>query len=111
MGFEEIPDYPDCVGGGMCHAAYKNGFVIRANGKIQKCTVALDNPINDIGYIDKNGEVFINDDKNYKWYKPDLKYSCYTCDKVLKCLNQKCPYSRLKTNNTKYCENEMERFL
>ena len=45
----------------MCYASKPNSLMIRANGKIGKCTVALDDGRNDIGYIHKNGKVFIND--------------------------------------------------
>ena len=52
----------------VCYASRPNSLMIRANGRIGKCTVALNDDRNDIGYINKNGEVFVND-KLKLWIK------------------------------------------
>ena len=44
------------------------GLMIRANGRIGKCTVAFNDDRNDLGYINENGEVLIND-KLKLWIK------------------------------------------
>lgn len=51
----------------VCYASKANSFVIRANGKIQKCTVALDNEINNIGQITESGDLEIENEKLKKW--------------------------------------------
>ena len=48
----------------ICYASKPNSLAIRANGRIAKCTVALDNDRNDIGYISPTGELHINDKFN-----------------------------------------------
>lgn len=57
---EELKSY-------VCYAAKNNNFVIRANGIIQKCTVALDKEVNNIGRIGKGGELFLDEKKLKKW--------------------------------------------
>ncbi len=51
----------------LCYAAEVNTFSIRSDGKIQKCTVALENELNTIGKIDKNGNLNLNETKMKKW--------------------------------------------
>lgn len=51
----------------VCYAAKANHLVIRANGNLAKCTVALSNPVNDIGSIDKDGKLHIKQERFRKW--------------------------------------------
>jgi uncharacterized protein len=51
----------------LCYASKANSFVIRADGRIQKCTVSLKNETNNIGKIDKDGNLNIDEDKFKKW--------------------------------------------
>ncbi len=37
---------------GICYASYPHSMVFRADGKIEKCTVALDHPKNLLGWVD-----------------------------------------------------------
>lgn len=53
----------------VCYAAKPNSFVIRANGVVSKCTVALDDPVNDIGRISKDG-LSIDSSKYAQWILP-----------------------------------------
>ncbi|MCC7332514.1 MAG: 4Fe-4S cluster-binding domain-containing protein [Flavobacteriales bacterium] len=69
---------------GMCYAAKANSFVIRANGVVQKCTVALNSDINNIGKINKDGTMDINQRKLKKWI--------FAEDKM-------CPIESLKLEN------------
>jgi len=50
-----------------CYASNANSFVIRADGRIQKCTVSLESDINNIGKIQKDGSMCINEEKFKKW--------------------------------------------
>lgn len=72
----------------VCYASKPNSLTIRANGKIGKCTVALDDDRNDIGYINKNGEVSINDKLNL-WIKGLENIDLQTLA---------CPLSKLNEN-------------
>jgi uncharacterized protein len=51
----------------VCYASMSNSLVIRANGRINKCTVALSNPKNDIGKINDDGTVSIDAVKLIPW--------------------------------------------
>lgn len=50
----------------VCYAALPNNFVVRSDGRLQKCTVALNNSINTVGKIEKSGRLSIND-QYLKW--------------------------------------------
>ena len=51
----------------LCYAAKMNTFSIRSDGRIQKCTVALENELNTIGKIDRNGNLNLDETKMKKW--------------------------------------------
>jgi len=51
----------------ICYAAKANSFVIRADGRVQKCTVALESEINNIGKISNDGSLNIDQEKFKKW--------------------------------------------
>jgi len=50
-----------------CFAAKLNSFVIRSNGQINKCIVALDNDANHVGTINENGTLILNRMKLLAW--------------------------------------------
>lgn len=53
----------------ICYAAKPNSFAIRANGRLAKCTVALYDDRNDIGYLDTDGTIVIDNEKHRHWLK------------------------------------------
>lgn len=54
-------------GESTCYAAKANSFVIRADGRVQKCTVALESDINNVGKISKEGILELDEYKLKKW--------------------------------------------
>lgn len=58
---------------GLCYAARADSFVIRADGRVQKCTVALESEINNIGNIYSDGTLKIDQAKFKKWILADNK--------------------------------------
>ncbi len=74
----------------ICYASCANGFVFRPNGKIEKCTIALNHPKNQVGYIDPNRGIVLDQCKAYIWCHSELNEKCYTCPEVLSCLNISC---------------------
>ncbi|MFI1396223.1 radical SAM protein [Streptomyces sp. NPDC020681] len=58
------PSGPD-----VCYAARPNSLVIRANGRIAKCTVALSDPSNDIGRLASDGTIHIDDARLTPWLR------------------------------------------
>ncbi len=59
--------YKDNQSRTMCYAAMGNSLAIRANGQIAKCTVALNDDRNNIGKINIDGTLDINNFKANKW--------------------------------------------
>lgn len=92
------------VGANQCYAAYKNGYVIRADGKIEKCTVILDCLENEIGYLDLEGNMHLDYEKNKIWNEINLFKDCYSCNKLFYCLNKSCPMQKIKEGK-KECKN------
>ena len=68
----------------ICYASYPYGFVFRSSGKIEKCTVCLDHPKNQIGYVDRDRGVIIDASANALWTHTELKQECYTCPDILR---------------------------
>jgi uncharacterized protein len=53
----------------VCYAARANSFVVRANGRLNKCTVALEHPNNQVGRIREDGTVEIDPSKMVQWMR------------------------------------------
>jgi uncharacterized protein len=53
----------------VCYAAKGNSFVIRADGRINKCTIALENPENQVGRLLPDGTVDLDPMKLGKWMR------------------------------------------
>lgn len=79
----------------VCYAALPNAYVFRADGRIHKCTVDLDFPLNCVGVIDEQYGVKIDEEKNKMWYEEEPQAKCYNCIELLSCLNKGCPRNRL----------------
>ena len=55
--------------GEICHAAWGNSFVVRADGRLSKCTVALAHPRNDIGWLREDGTLEIDAPRARPWMR------------------------------------------
>lgn len=53
----------------ICYAAKPNSIAIRANGRIGKCTVALSDQRNDLGYLSDEGVLVLNQQKLHPWIR------------------------------------------
>lgn len=51
----------------VCYAARGDSYVIRADGRVQKCTVALEHPQNTIGRIDASGALQLEQEMAKAW--------------------------------------------
>jgi uncharacterized protein len=54
---------------GVCYAARGNSFVIRADGRVNKCTVALDHPANQVGVLDEDGSLRLRGHQIRPWMR------------------------------------------
>ncbi|MDH5822262.1 radical SAM protein [Luteimonas sp. RD2P54] len=52
----------------ICYAAKPNSLLIRSDGRIGKCTVALDDPRNDIGTLHEDGTLAIDNEMARLWF-------------------------------------------
>lgn len=66
-----------------CYACSPNSFVVRADGRIGKCTVALSDPINTVGKINSDGSLEIEGAKALDWLTAN-----FSQDEQ----DKKCPY-------------------
>ena len=55
--------------GEICYAAKPNSLLIRADGRVGKCTVALNDPRNDVGMLSEDGTIQFNDRRLQLWFE------------------------------------------
>ncbi len=56
-------------GGDVCYAARGNAFVVRADGRVNKCTVALEHPANQVGRLHEDGRLQLHGDAMQAWMR------------------------------------------
>lgn len=92
----------------VCYASYPNSVVFRADGRIGKCTEALDHPKNQLGWVDPEKGVVIDPEVNRQWSFSDLKPACRRCKNVLQCMNMRCKKSEIINNKTSCLYNNLQ---
>lgn len=88
------------IGGNVCKAARKNSYVFDYDGTVKKCTAALDDPINVIGKIEREGSLSIDAGKEQLWISDKAESGCYECAHYPLCFVKACPYSKIRFNKT-----------
>ena len=69
---QDVSDRPiseEHLNGYICYAAKPNSLMIRADGRLGKCTVALHDNRNHIGRIREDGRLEVNNERLQKWFK------------------------------------------
>lgn len=110
--------YWDCLSfkpfGRVCYAALPYSLVIGADGRIYKCTVQFENPLNQIGNILPSGEINIDKNKFLKWiyaYYEEYK-RCKECFLLLICQRRMCPANTMRSDLIcEFDERYFERYL
>lgn len=54
----------------ICYAAHANSLIVRSDGKLSKCTVALESDFNLIGELTPEGEIVADQKKFQRWIAP-----------------------------------------
>jgi uncharacterized protein len=54
---------------GVCYASMPHSFLVRADGRLNKCTVALDHPNNQIGCLREDGTMVLDSSKVSPWIR------------------------------------------
>ena len=91
MGFEE-----NDLNLALCTASKLNGYVINHDGNVYKCAMCVENDkykeINNIGRINKNGDMLVNTGKMVKWLgKNKTDEKCVICHHYPECMGISCP--------------------
>ena len=66
---------PEGCGLTVCYACKSNAFLIRSDGSLGKCTVALGQAFNAVGFLKPDGEIHANQERLKKW-----GHALYTLD-------------------------------
>ncbi len=86
------------VGAGLCSACKNHAFILDQDGRVFKCTLAIyddDAKDNCIGFIDENGNMVIDENKNANWILGgDIAAKCEDCFCYPICFHKSCPYTR-----------------
>lgn len=92
------------TGTDACEAFYKSGYVINYDGKVFKCAMCMEDFHNNcIGYINLNGNMQIDTQKELLWLKEDvIEEKCLSCPLLPICLLNRCHYST-KIKSTLKC--------
>lgn len=82
--------------GNICPAAQPNTYIIGADGSIMRCDIDLrSKDRNIIGYLNSNGEMVIDEEKQNKYIYPIEKEECRSCKAWITCMASSCPKARL----------------
>ncbi len=88
-------------GGFACYAGNPYSYTITPDFKIRKCTVALNDPINTVGYLENDGElkrtIYFD-----LWNKDYSDQYCTHCFLNKSCQGNSCPLANIK-NDRKIC--------
>lgn len=87
------------IGSYSCYASRENSLIVYPDLSIRKCTVALDDKVNMVGFIDENSKLI----KNSNWSLWTLnkhsihnKQECQSCSFSPQCLSSACPLKFIK---------------
>jgi len=89
-------------GGSVCYAAQSFSHVVGADGRLMKCTVALDDPINVVGRVTEDGEFQIDQAAEAIWLDSDetTEPACQACYFRPACQGAHCPLVRIQEHRT-----------
>ncbi len=84
--------------GSVCYAASPWSFVIRPNGLVNKCTVALRDQRNAVGNLDASGELNLDQERMSLWVDTDdtSDTGCQSCFFQPSCQGAACPLVRME---------------
>lgn len=86
-------------GSGVCYAARPYNFIVGADGKLMKCTIALDKLDNNVvGQLTSEGEMKLNAEHYALWVEPAFEgdTGCQKCSLLPTCQGISCPLIRIE---------------
>lgn len=103
------------IGGNVCYASKNSSWVIGADGKIYKCTVALYDDANHVGNVGENGQFELFEDKLKLWTGScrEHGFKCSNCASSPICLYSICYKRILREQDTgcQFIDDEIQKFL
>lgn len=86
--------------GSTCYAGREGSMVIGSDGRIYKCTVAFNDPRNQVGQLEHDGSLTIDRAKWNKWVATDGldNKKCGSCWFNAACQSRACPLVAMETN-------------
>jgi uncharacterized protein len=108
IGYKSESRLPYLKGGSVCYAARPYSLIVGADGKLMKCTIALDTKdYNIVGHLHEDGRAEIDVDKLAKWVAPYFEddEGCRSCFYVPVCQGSSCPLPRIE-NGERPCPSE-----
>ncbi|KUO94619.1 radical SAM/SPASM domain-containing protein [Ferroacidibacillus organovorans] len=89
-------------GGSVCYAAKPWSFVIGSGGALHKCTVALDDDRNRVGFLNQDGTLMVNNDKFDLWVhqNEETDHNCQRCFFRPACQGAACPLERMRSGES-----------
>lgn len=105
--------------GGGCVSSFKNSYTIIPNLKIYKCCAHCDIKENEIGEIDLNGNLLINESFHSRWYfvdryVRDYSEKCKNCFYLPACsiTGRSCPFNQFKDKKESFtCPLNSKQFM
>lgn len=94
--------YRDMLDDQICFAQNRNQYVIRADGRVAKCTMLLESEENDIGKLDSHG-MKLDEEKMEKWIAINKHCDSMTCKLYPVCHGRTCPAKGYILNNNSVC--------
>ncbi len=86
--------------GSTCYCVKPNSFVVGSDGSLYKCSVAFNEPVNQIGKLAPDGTMEIDPDKFAYWVTPDeLDKTCSNCFFRPACNGNHCKLYRMRNND------------
>ena len=108
-----LPQMQGQAGAGVCYAARPHNLLIGADGKIMKCTVALDQEdYNVVGHLKPDGVPDIDTDKFTRWVTPYFEDddACKKCFYLPVCQGCSCPKTRFNSG-ARPCPDEKRKIV
>jgi uncharacterized protein len=90
------------TGASVCYAARPYNFIVGADGRLMKCTIALTNAdYNVVGSIGKDGQLGVDIDKLTRWTAPYFEddATCKKCFYLPVCQGCTCPLEIIVANH------------
>ncbi len=85
--------------GAVCYAAKPQSLVIGSDGRLYKCSIALDDEMNQVGRLHPDGRLELDENKIAMWTSggEEVDEGCRTCFFRPACQGNHCPLYRIRT--------------